>query len=116
MLVRRTLRYLSNKGAQISTELVSKFLNSGYWIVKESSIQETIYATSYGVRVITLGIIGNFLTLISDVALLSVLTVGLFVISWQMTLVTSIGFGLVGFLLYQFLHKRSKNLGSETSK
>ena len=115
MLVRRTLRYLSNKGAQISTELVSKFLNSGYWLVKESSIQETIYATSYGVRVITLGIIGNFLTLISDVALLSVLTVGLFVISWQMTLVTSIGFGLVGFLLYQFLHKRSKNLGSEES-
>jgi ABC-type multidrug transport system fused ATPase/permease subunit len=115
VLVRKTLKYLSNKGAQISNELVAKFLNSGYWNIKESSIQETIYATSYGVRVITLGIIGNFLTLIADIALLLVLTTGLIIINWQMTLVTTLGFGLVGFSMYLLLHKKSKQLGAEES-
>ena len=115
-ITKKTLRYLSNRGAYISNKLISDLLHSGFWNLKNKSIQEIIFSTSYGVRVILLGIVGNIVTLTADISLLVVMSIGLVVINWQVTLASMLGFVLVASALYANLHRKSASLGEAESR
>ena len=111
IFTRRTLYFLSRRGARISSTLVSKLLSQDLLTIQKRTTQETLYAVTRGVDSITLGVIGITVTLISDISLLAVMTIGLLIVDPVIALSTVAVFGAVGWLLYHLLNKSAKRLG-----
>lgn len=116
IFTRRILRFLSRRGALISSQLISRLLSQPLQIIQKRTTQETLFAVTYGVEVITLGILATTVTMISDISLLVVMSVGLLFIDPVVSLGVSATFCLIGYLLYLLLHKRAKTLGLKSSK
>jgi ABC-type multidrug transport system fused ATPase/permease subunit len=108
---RRTMFFLSKRGANISSQLVSKLLNQSYLQINTRSIQETIYSIMSGVSVLTLTVLGGVVSLITDLSLLVVLLAGLFVVDHQLAIGTFLLFGGIVLALYFLLHKKVHRLG-----
>jgi ABC-type multidrug transport system fused ATPase/permease subunit len=113
---RRTMYFLSRRGANISSDLVSKLLNQSYLEVKSRSTQETIFALTSGVTVLTLVVLAGIVTLLSDVSLLIVLTLGLLVVDFHLAIATFILFSGISLALYFLLHKKVQVLGKQQAK
>jgi ABC-type multidrug transport system fused ATPase/permease subunit len=111
VIARRTLYFLSRRGARVSSSLVSKLLSQNLLAIQTRTTQETLYAVTRGVDSITLGIIGTTVSLISDISLLMVMIVGLLLVDTTIALSTVVVFGCIGFLLYRLLNKQAKKLG-----
>jgi len=74
-------------------------------------MNEMMYSVTSGVNIITVGVLGTTVTLISDVSLLSVMAVGLVLVDPTVALSTFVVFGAIGFLLYKLMHQKARNLG-----
>jgi ABC-type multidrug transport system fused ATPase/permease subunit len=109
--VRRTLYFLSRRGAVISADLIGKVLSQPITAIQSKASQETLYSVTRGVFTITMGVIGTVVTLISDFSLLLVVLIGLFVVDPVMAIGTIVLFSSVGFLMYWLLHVRARELG-----
>jgi len=110
---RRTLFFLSRRGAQISSDLISKLLSQSLLSIQSKSNQQTIYSLTYGVTSITLGILGTSVLLIADGSLLLVMAIGLFVVDPIVAAGTFLVFSLVGFQMYRLMNVRAKILGEK---
>lgn len=111
VFARRTLYFLSRRGARISSSLISKLLSQDLLTIQKRTTQETLYAVTRGVDSITLGVIGITVTLISDVSLLAVMTIGLLIVDPAIAISTVLVFGFVGLLLYRLLNQSARRLG-----
>ena len=111
IFTRRTLYFLSRRGARVSSSLVSKLLSQNLLAIQARTTQETLYAVTRGVDSITLGVIGVTVTLISDISLLIIMSVGLFIVDPGIAVSTVIVFGCIGSLLYRLLNKQATRLG-----
>ncbi len=111
VFARRTLYFLSRRGARISSSLISKLLSQDLLTIQKRTTQETLYAVTRGVDSITLGVIGITVTLISDVSLLAVMTIGLLIVDPTIAISTVLVFGFVGLLLYRLLNQSARRLG-----
>ncbi len=111
VFARRTLYFLSRRGARISSSLISKLLAQDLLTIQKRTTQETLYAVTRGVDSITLGVIGITVTLISDVSLLGVMTIGLLIVDPTIAISTVLVFGFVGLLLYRLLNQSARRLG-----
>jgi ABC-type multidrug transport system fused ATPase/permease subunit len=111
--LRRTLRYMSIRNAQISSSLVSKMLNRPVEKIFSKSIQYQIYNVTGGVDRLVGGAVISLVVIASDLVLLLVILIGLMLVDP----VTSIGaffvFTGIGILLYFLLHKRVAILSSK---
>ena len=116
IFTRRVLYFLGRRSARISSSLISKLLNQSILQIQQRSTQETLYAVTRGVDSITLGVIGITVTLISDLSLLIILFIGLFVVDSSIALMALLVFGSIGLLLYKFMHKYARKLGIEESR
>ena len=114
-LTRRVLYFLSRRGANLSANLISRLLSQPLLIVQERTTQATLYAVTTGVGVITLGILATTVVLASDVSLLLVLAVGLFIVDPFTAIGTFLIFTLIGFSLYRSMHVKARRLGAQTS-
>ena len=110
--IRRVLHFLSARGAQISSNLLRKLLSQQISVINQKTSQETLYALTNGVMSITLGIIGNSVTLIADAILLTVLFFGILIVDPFMAISTLFSFSLIAFALYKLLHKKALDLGN----
>ena len=110
---RRTLFFLSRRGAQISSDLISKLLSQSLLSIQSRSNQQTIYSVTYGVSSITLGILGTTVLLIADGSLLIVMSIGLFAVDPTVAAGTFLVFALVGFQMYRLMNVRAKVLGKK---
>lgn len=112
---RRVLFFLSRRGAAVSAKLVAKLLRQPLITVQSRSLQTSLYAVTQGVSLLTVGVLGVFVSLVSDVSLLLVLLTGLFLVDSAMAFGTLIAFSLIAFSLWQLMHVRMKNLGLKTA-
>jgi ABC-type multidrug transport system fused ATPase/permease subunit len=112
--VRKVIYFLSYRGARLSSILVSRLLTQPLLFVQRRSNQETLFALTTGVQSVTTGVLATFVSLISDVSLLLVMTIGLFVIDPILSGTTFFLFSSIAFLLYRFMQVRAKNLGHES--
>jgi ABC-type multidrug transport system fused ATPase/permease subunit len=96
--------------------LVSKLLSKSLLFVQSRTSQEILYSVTTGVNIITLGVLGTGVSLISDVSLLLVMGVGLFVVDPIIAVSTAIFFGLIGYALYSLMHKKAAALGLEQAE
>ena len=111
--LRRTLRYMSIRNAQISSSLVSKMLNRPVEKIFSKSIQHQIYNVTSGVERLVGGAVTNLVVIASDLVLLLVILIGLMLVDPVTSISTFIVFTGIGFLLYFLLHKRVAILTSK---
>lgn len=112
---RRTLYFLSRRGARLSSILLSKLLGQNLMKIQERSIAETLYAVTNGVTVINVGVLGATVYLIADISLLIILGVGLFLVDTLIALSTLAIFSLVATTLYKKMHVSIKNMGEDVA-
>lgn len=112
---RKTFFFLSNKGATLSGDLISKVLSLDMISLQKRSAQEILYIVSDGVKFLTLGILATLVTLISDGALLIIMTIGLLLVDPIVAIATALLFAAVGILLHKLLQVRAKELGIEAN-
>ena len=113
---RRILFFMSRRGALISSNLISKFLSLPLLTIQKWSTQAGIYAVTHGVQIIVLQVLALLIVLISDISLLVILVVGLFLVDPLTALSTVIIFGSVAAALYIFMHVRAGKLGAVNSR
>jgi ABC-type multidrug transport system fused ATPase/permease subunit len=113
---RKTLYFLSRRGAIVSSRLIFKLLSNSLLEIQKLGIQQTVYALTSGVNTITLGVLGTTISLIADGALLVVMTSGLFVVDPVIASSMAITFIAIALLLSKFLNRRIQELGKIDSK
>ena len=113
---RRILFFLSRRGATISANLVSRLLSQPLLMVQERTTQETLYAVTTGVSLIALQVLATAVVIVSDLSLLVVMMVGLFILDPITAIGTFLVFFIIGYFLYRFMHVRARALGIKSSK
>jgi len=113
---KRILHFLARRAAVTSNKLVSSLMNSQLKTVQVRSKQETIYAVTEGVNMMMLNIVGTVVGVSSDIFLLLILSIGLFVVNPFIAIATFFTFGIVGLLLYFAVNKRVNQLGNSNAE
>jgi len=116
IFTRKILFFLSRRGAKISANLVSRLLSQPMLLVQKRTSQETLYSVTNGVEVITLNILAVAVSLVSDFASLVILLIGLFVVDPIISIGTLLVFGVIGTVLYFFMHVRARIIGLRSSE
>jgi len=116
IFTKRTLLFLSRRGAVISSTLISRLLSQSLLAVQARTTQQTLYSVTQGVRVITLGVLAAGVSLIADASILLVMAAGLFIVDPTIALSSFIVFALIGFALYKLMHEKARTLGIQESE
>ena len=115
IFTRRVTFFLSRKGAELSSKLVSQILSESILFVQSKSTQELVYSVTHGVTSIVLGVLSSATSLISDSSLLVMIAIILFVIDPITAVFTTVLLLTIVFFLYSFLQHRAKRLGQLNS-
>jgi len=111
-LTRKTLLFLSKRGALVASNLVNSLFTKPIVEINKYTHQELIYVITTGIDILTTRVLGSAIMLISDVTLLIVLFAGLLIVNFS----TSISILLVFLLLFiatnKFLKSNAFQLGS----
>ena len=113
--LRRTLRYMTVRNAQISSSLISKMLNRPVEKIFGKSIQHQIYNVTGGVERLIGGVVTSLVLIASDLVLLLVILVGLMLVDPIISVGTFVVFTGIAFLLYFLLHKRVAVLNTKSA-
>lgn len=110
-LTKKVMFVMSRQAASVSANLVTKYFNMSLLDVNKRSAQSSIYALTDGVTTIMVGAIGVSISVISDLALLTVMSIGLFLVDPITAIGTTLIFGILAYLLYSRLHEELRDLG-----
>jgi ABC-type multidrug transport system fused ATPase/permease subunit len=113
---RKILFFLSRRGAVLSSNLVSKLLTNDLVIVQGKSIQDRIYALTHGVQIMVIQVLAGSIILISDVSLLIVMTLTLFVFDFFLALSAIFLVGLLGIFFYHFIYAKARLLATQSTE
>lgn len=111
IITKHILNFFSNRGAIISTRLISKLLNQPHLILKKRTSQETLYAVTSGVDQLVIYVLGTAVVVISDVCLLFILLLGLLLFNPVSGFVLLVIFTSLAFLLFYFMQEHAGQLG-----
>jgi len=112
VFTRKTLKFLSRRGAHLTTSLFSRSLNQPFLKLQSKSQQETLYALTNGISIISIGVLGVLVNAIADSALLIVLFVGMVFVDAATAFFVLIIFGSLGLIMYLTSHRRVQKLGA----
>ena len=113
LLVRRSLRFLANRQAMISSRLAERLLSRPLLDVQKSSSQQNAYALTAGVNGATLGVLGSAVVVVAEVALLLVMAVGLLAIDPLVAVFTILFFAGLGLIMNRALGNWARRLGTQ---
>lgn len=113
---RKATFFLTRKSAYICGDLMSRLLSGDLQIIRRRTNQETLYAFSIGLVSITVGILASAVNLVSDISVLTLILIGLFVADWTVGVSTILLFGMVGLLIYLLQQTRARKLGAEFAR
>ena len=99
-LNRRTLFFLSNRSADLSIRIVEKLTFSNIEQIRKRNRFENIFAVTNGVQSITVGVIGQVVSLASDLVLILIMFSGLFVVDKSIAISTVLFFSAFAVGLY----------------
>jgi ABC-type multidrug transport system fused ATPase/permease subunit len=116
VFTRKTFKFLSIKGAEISGDLISKILSKDLLFIKKRTSQEILFIISDGIRNLTSGVLATSVTMVADVSMLLILSVGLYVIDPIIAISTTALFIFIATVLYRLLHLRAEQIGIQVEK
>jgi ABC-type multidrug transport system fused ATPase/permease subunit len=112
---RKSLTFLSYRSAEFSAELARRILSQQYIQIRNSSNQEILYGLTAGANNLILGVLGAVVSIISDLSLVIVMLIGLFVIEPTIAFGSLFFFSLIGLILHRNLSHRAINLGQDNA-
>jgi ABC-type multidrug transport system fused ATPase/permease subunit len=115
-LVKRTLLFVSRRGALISSNLVRDLFSKSAIDLNKHTNQEIIYSTTSGIENLTTRVIGSALMIFSDLVLLFVLFVGLLFVNTSISLSIFLIFSLVALALNQYMRTSMYKLGMDEAR
>jgi ABC-type multidrug transport system fused ATPase/permease subunit len=115
-LVRKTLLFVSKRGALISSNLVRNLLSKSVTDLNKHTNQEIIYSTTAGIENLTARVIGSALIIFSDLVLLFVLFIGLLFVNTSISLSIFLIFSLVALALNKYMKSSTFELGAEEAR
>lgn len=113
---KRMLKFLANQGSELSNSLVEKTVSIEFARKRYIEMESMQYALGIGCTSISVGTLGSFSAAVADFVLLMIITVGLFLLNPIIAVASLMIFGTVGYVLYLYLNKRAKLVGSELAK
>jgi ABC-type multidrug transport system fused ATPase/permease subunit len=111
VLMRRVFRFLGNRQAAVSTRLTAQLLAQPLLAIERRSSQETAYALSNAIAATIIQTLGSLAVLLSELTLLALLSIALFIVNPAATIAAFIFFALVGFALQRGLSGWSARIG-----
>lgn len=115
-LTRKSLLFLSLRSAKLSMQTMRTLFVLDIPTIQRRSQEEIVFALTYGVNAIFMGVCYSIVTIITDVALLLVIGVGLFVVDPVIAFATLGIFGGLAFSVHIRLSNESKFLGAQYTK
>jgi ABC-type multidrug transport system fused ATPase/permease subunit len=116
LFTRRILFFLSRRGAKISADLISRLLSQSLLTIQARTTQETLYSVTRGVEFITVQVLATTVVIVSDVSLLLIMGIGLFIVDPIAATGTFLVFAVIGISLYRLMHVRAGALGFKSSQ
>ena len=116
IFARKTVFFLSRRSAIISSRLVARVLSQSLVQLQQKSMQQSLFSVTNGVDIITMGILNTSISMISDIALLIILSAGLFIVDPAIAFSTFLVFGMVGLILYKLMEVRAREIGQEQTQ
>lgn len=111
-LVKRTLLFVSNRGALISGNLIRDLFSKPLADINKYSNQEIIYSATSGIENLTTRVIGSTIIIFSDIVLLLILFLGLLFVNVSISLSIFLIFSAVGYSLNKYMKVNSHILGT----
>jgi ATP-binding cassette subfamily C protein len=109
-VVWKTTRYYSFLAAEISTGLIEKFLKQTIDKIYLNSSQRNLYNLCSGISIIVVGVISSISSLISDLVLILLMLITLFVSNPEMATLTFIVFTSAAVILHYIVGVKSRTL------
>lgn len=103
--------FLSKRANSISRSLLANFLDTPFVWVRKMDSQRLPFAFMEGINALVIGVLGNLILLISDFGMMLILFVGLAKMNLVVTLIVSVLFGGLGYVLTRFLTPRIRLVG-----
>ena len=113
---KKILLFFSQKSAAISTDLVKKLLTGSMNTIQQKNSQDIVYSVTSGVSSITVGVLGSFVSIVSDAFLLFLIFASLLLVNFALALGMTAYFCLIALILYYFLHTRAKGIGERSAR
>lgn len=115
-LTKRSLFFLSLKGAQISANLIEDLIGRDIQEIRRRGSQEILYSCTSGVYAITVGILSTGVSLLAEISAICLILIGLVAFDPTMALLTTTMFATIAFVMFKLQQERAKNLGTELGK
>jgi ABC-type bacteriocin/lantibiotic exporter with double-glycine peptidase domain len=115
-LNRKVLQFLAAKQVRIAGEIWKKVLNGDYLSIARYSRQELAQAVTDSLNISIIGILGNFMLVISELILLTFLFVLLSVVYPSMAILTLLTFGTLAYVTQNVIGKKTREMNAEYSR
>ena len=115
-LTKRSLFFLSLKGAQISANLIKDLIGRDIQEIRRRGSQEILYSCTSGVYAITVGILSTGVSLFADISAICLILIGLVAFDPMMALLTTTMFATIALVMFKLQQERARNLGTELGK
>jgi ABC-type multidrug transport system fused ATPase/permease subunit len=113
---KKSLFFLSFKGAQISANLIEDLLSRDIQEIRKRGSQEILYSCTSGVYGITVGILSTGVSLVADLSAVSLILLGIFAFDPTMALLTCSLFAAIAFVMFKLQQERARELGQELGR
>ncbi len=113
LFTKKTIKFLSRKGADLSGELISKILSKDLTFIQERSTQEILFNVFEGVKNLTSGVLSTSSLMIADMFTLLILSVGLLIMDPVLAVSTFSLFIFAALVLHGLLNRRAGQMGEE---
>lgn len=116
LITRRSMLFLSNRAANITVNLLDDLLHSSVTDIESKSTQAQLYGITQGVTSLGIGVIGSSISLISDISLLILISVGITILNPLTAINTFALFLILGILLHRITSMKAERLGKEETR
>ena len=111
-LTKKTLFFISRKSAFLSIKLIRSIFLQTLEKINKYSDQETLYDTTTGIQLLSLGVMGNVISIIADGSLLFIILFGLLLVDPLITLLIVFIFVILSTFLHKFMKNKADRIGN----
>jgi ATP-binding cassette subfamily C protein len=111
ILMKRIFIFLANRQARVSIDLAEKLTRAPFYWLKRQSSDRLVYATTDGTSALFIGVLGNWISIIVDSALLILILLILLLVNPVLAITTVLFFSSFAFIFYKLIQNYSTNLG-----
>ena len=106
LFTRKSFHFLSQRAAKLAEDLAFFTFTQSTLESQKYTAQEKVYALTYGVDRIILGVLGSFATLTADAALAIIMVLGLMLVDFWLALEITVFFLTIGLLVFRISSRR----------